>query len=395
MNIPTSLFPFPHYFFGERRPGSILDWPKLCIKCTSLDCVKVGDSSLCICPYGYNFYRVNKDITVFGLLVRDFKQHNPARNKRISEEKDSLVSQHMVEKAISILLLQTSEPHEALEKEKANKIREFIENPKFADTLLNILKQDIQRSFSFVHDYKQINTSIRHNINVIIETKYEGDSFEKKLESAAREERAIYESSRFLDEKLSLSRVLMNPEWLDKKELCSSFRFHGLVKKYLHIYNPLFEAKKVNVKIEGESYYEIEANSSAVAVIPHTLIDNAIKYSPNNGKIIIITNDISCAVKFSIASFGPEISHEEKEQIFGLFQRGREAIKDEEDGTGYGLYICQLVASRHLGTKVTVVQDQNQVYSGKFLTTFEIIIPKKAHILGFVPSIVDNGNSCS
>ena len=90
------------------------------------------------------------------------------------------------------------------------------------------MKSDINKGLSFVHDYKQINAQIAQNINVIIETRHEGDNIEEKLESASHPEKAIYWASKFLSEKLNVARFLLHPDWIVKESEFSKFRFHGL-----------------------------------------------------------------------------------------------------------------------------------------------------------------------
>ncbi len=159
------------------------------------------------------------------------------------------------------------------------------------------------------------------------------------------------------------------------------FRFHGLVLKYRRIYTPRFEQKHLHVIMYGQSVAEVVANSEAVSVIPHTLIDNAAKYSPNGGRIEIVTSDSDEGIDFSVSSYGPKLHEHEYSRLFSPFYRGEIARKCEEEGAGYGLYISQLVAKRHLGTIISFEQINNKVVEGLRWTTFEVRIPFKAKVL--------------
>ncbi|MCK4604657.1 MAG: HAMP domain-containing histidine kinase [Deltaproteobacteria bacterium] len=184
-----------------------------------------------------------------------------------------------------------------------------------------------------------------------------------------------------MDEKLNVAKFLLHPEWLDKKEECVKYSFHGIVIKYRRIYAPRFEAKNIQISIVGQSYNEIVAHPQAVSVIPHTLIDNAAKYSPRYGKIEIYVQDIENTIDFSVSSFGPLIKPDEREKIFQPFYRTTSAKQLEEEGAGYGLYISQLIAKKHLGSVIEVKQSTTEEFQNCYRTTFSINIPLKAVIL--------------
>ena len=105
---------------------------------------------------------------------------------------------------------------------------------------LKQVREDIQRGFAFFHDYKQINKEINHNINLLVESRYEGSSLGGKLSKAHHAERAIYEAGKFLEEKLNVAKFLLTPDWLYIRDRCVRFRVHGLLIKYLRIYQRHF-----------------------------------------------------------------------------------------------------------------------------------------------------------
>lgn len=334
-----------------------------------------------ICSFGYNFIKVNDEIIIGGIILRDVSFGSEARTKRLRTERSKLVTKDMLERAVESIQTIGRTLQETVEAEKKRLIEEYSRKHMYETDFLEPLREEIQRGLSFIHDYKQINTQISHNINVIIETRYTGDSFQDKLTKATREEKAIYESSKFLDEKLIVAKFLMHPEWLDIKSECRLFRFHGVVYKYLGIYTQRFNNKNVIVTVDGQSYSDINANPQAVSVIVHTLLDNAAKYSPMRGKVEIYVQDDADGIEFAVSSYGPRILPKEREKIFSPFYRGECARRDQEEGAGYGLYISQFIAEHHLGTRIMVCQDDRQTPQMGHWTTFSLRIPLKAAIL--------------
>jgi signal transduction histidine kinase len=72
-------------------------------------------------------------------------------------------------------------------------------------------------------------------------------------------------------------------------------------------------------------------------VLLGVLMDNAIKYTPNGGKIGI---DFT-ANQIAITDNGPGIADSEKEKVFGRFYRIR---KNDGQGSGLGLAIAQQIS---------------------------------------------------
>lgn len=380
--LDTSLFPFPHWYQDEKRDGSSLKWPETCLRCKQNKCNDSGNTNeVQLCSYGYNYQRIDKNITVAGILLRETPKCSGARKKLVKKNSKLLIPIQQFNSSIETLQSINNSLAESIEKEKNHVIEKYVKSEKYKNDFLEPLRNEIQKGLSFVHDYKQINTQITQNVNVIIEKRYYGATFDEKLILATREEKAIYEASKLLDEKLNVAKFLMHPEWLVIQSECSAFRFHGLFIKYRRIYSPLFEKKKINISIQGRSDQEIIANAQAVSVIPHTFLDNAAKYSPLTGRVEVYIQDVDDGIEFSVSSHGPRILPEEKEKLFDPFYRGKYAKKIEEEGAGYGLYICQLIANNHLGTLIQVQQNDTPNTAKGYWTTFSIKIPLKAIIL--------------
>jgi signal transduction histidine kinase len=382
MNMPeTHLLPLPHFNKKIRYNGSMISWPLICQTCKYTSCKDGEIEKISLCSHGFNYVRINNSITMGGFVLKDFHQHNPARNKRYKEESHNLISIQMLNSVIAVIKETSDFVQEEIEREKNAIIQRYIKKEQFKSDFLSPLKEEIQKGLSFVHDYKQINSQIRQNINVIVERNYSGDSLEDKLLKATREERAIFEASKFLDEKLNVAKFLLHPEWLNRKDECSKFQFHKMILKYRRIYAPRFEAKDIQVRMPGKSYHEIIANAQALSVIPHTFLDNAAKYSLRGGITEIYVQDIENAIEFSVSSFGPIIKPQEREKIFQPFFRTKSAEKIAEEGAGYGLYISQLIAENHLGTQISVKQNPDETPAKGYWTTFSIILPLKATIV--------------
>ncbi len=101
------------------------------------------------------------------------------------------------------------------------------------------------------------------------------------------------------------------------------------------------------------------------------LIDNAIKYSPENTTIYITVEDHKGYVTCSVRDEGPGIPEEDIPYIFDPFYRSASAEKEKKDsdGTGIGLAIVKSIIEAHKG-EVWVASKEGQG------TTITFSIPK-------------------
>lgn len=83
------------------------------------------------------------------------------------------------------------------------------------------------------------------------------------------------------------------------------------------------------------------------------LLSNAIKFSPQRGNIEVGITEKGDKVLISFSDHGIGISKEDIPQIFTRFYRGKNAVKDEIQGSGMGLYIVDHLI-REMGGAVTL-----------------------------------------
>src|SRR5699024_9470977 len=88
-------------------------------------------------------------------------------------------------------------------------------------------------------------------------------------------------------------------------------------------------------------------NSDKLAQVFINLISNAIKHNTSSDPMVIITSSSDeSAYEARIADTGPGIAADERERIFGKFERGSNA---ERAGAGLGLPISQQIVERFAG----------------------------------------------
>ena len=107
------------------------------------------------------------------------------------------------------------------------------------------------------------------------------------------------------------------------------------------------EQKKIHVSVECPEDVRVSHDSKWTEEAIFNLLDNAVKYSPQNGKIKISLQENEMFTTFSIRDYGIGIEPEEKNLIFQRFYRGKRVT--DEEGFGIGLYLARKILFLHEG----------------------------------------------
>ncbi len=92
------------------------------------------------------------------------------------------------------------------------------------------------------------------------------------------------------------------------------------------------------------------ADREAVHQVFSNLIDNALKYGPSGGRIVLGARAVPHAVEFFVKDFGAGIASEHLPRLFERFYRVDKARSRESGGTGLGLAIAKHIMLAHGGS---------------------------------------------
>lgn len=161
-------------------------------------------------------------------------------------------------------------------------------------------------------------------------------------------------------EKDSIARSI-SLEKCDLNALCESVRQVCALKG---------EKKRISIETALE-VQTVKANSSLLEQAVANLVDNAIKYSLEERKILISSNRIEGGmVKISVTDSGQGIAETHLPRLFERFYRvDQSRSRSEEGGTGLGLAIVKHIALLHQGR----VEVQSVIGKG---SVFSIFIPE-------------------
>ena len=146
--------------------------------------------------------------------------------------------------------------------------------------------------------------------------------------------------------------------------------FYDLIHETVNTFEEEFKKKKIKISFQKaeEKIPLIKVDVEKMQLAVHNLIDNAIRYTSSEGKIIISLKLIDQNIEFSIQDTGIGIPKNQEEKIFTKFFRGINIMKIDTEGTGLGLFITKNIIEAHDG-KIWFESEENKG------TTFYFTLP--------------------
>ena len=239
-------------------------------------------------------------------------------------------------------------------------IKEFAECfNKMAEELENteLLRNDFINNFS--HEFKTPIVSITGLANLL-------ESGNLTEEQRVQYARAIREESMRLS---SMASNILNLSKIENQTILTDvteFNVSEQIRSAVLLLEEKWNAKNIELQIELEEYV-IEANEELLKQVWINLMDNAVKFAPNEGMVALSIDDKGDALCIIVSNTGCDIPYDKQEKIFNKFYQADESHATK--GNGIGLAIVKGIVDLHHGTV--------EVKSENGLTTFSVMLPKK------------------
>lgn len=133
------------------------------------------------------------------------------------------------------------------------------------------------------------------------------------------------------------------------------YRFEPLnilepVKFAISTFESLAEKKNIKLSLVSKrDDYKIYGDSNRIEQVMNNLVSNAVKFTPNNGKISINIEEVDSNIKIIVEDTGIGIKKEDLPKVFDKFQQIESSLSREVGGTGLGLPIAKQLIEAHRG----------------------------------------------
>jgi len=143
----------------------------------------------------------------------------------------------------------------------------------------------------------------------------------------------------------------------------------ALVRHVVHEIEPQAREAGRHIAVTGpDTDIQLRGDAGALALALRNLIDNALKYSPNDSTVQVQWQRENNHAAISVIDRGVGIPQAEQQAIFRKFVRGRSAIDANIKGTGVGLSMVQEIAVAHGGE----IRLNSEVQRG---SAFTLVLP--------------------
>ena len=224
--------------------------------------------------------------------------------------------------------------------------------------------ESMRKSFvaNVSHELKTPMTTIGGFIDGIIDGTIDSSKQDYYLSIVSDEVKRL---SRMVQSMLSVSKLesgefVLKPETFDFREMLLSVVIsqEQRIEKKNIIINGLDEIESVSVNADRDLLYQVVYN----------LVDNAIKFVNEQGRIAFRLRVDSKRMIFEISNTGKGIPADELRNIFERFYKVDKSRSANKNSTGLGLYIVKTILHAH-GGKISVTSRENE------FTAFKITLP--------------------
>jgi signal transduction histidine kinase len=105
--------------------------------------------------------------------------------------------------------------------------------------------------------------------------------------------------------------------------------------------------RNIEMALEAPDDVTVDGNSEQLRILMRNLVDNAIRYTPVDGQVLVTVDAGPEATTLVIEDSGPGIPGPERERVFQRFYRGQ---SNGPTGSGLGLAIAMNIATQHRAT---------------------------------------------
>jgi len=121
-----------------------------------------------------------------------------------------------------------------------------------------------------------------------------------------------------------------------------------LVHDVVDLYAMIAEDMKIEISAQVPDALTIMADPTRIRQVVANLVDNAVKYTPNGGKVFISARQAAGHVQITVQDTGPGIPPQDREQIWRRLYRGDSSRSQR--GLGLGLSVVKAIVEAHDGT---------------------------------------------
>ncbi|WP_338037939.1 PAS domain-containing sensor histidine kinase [Methanosarcina horonobensis] len=223
------------------------------------------------------------------------------------------------------------------------KIAEKLLQEKRIAEVANRAKSEFLANMS--HELRTPLNSIIGFSDMLYEQAY-GKLTERQLRATENISRSGKHLLNLINDLLDLSKIEAGKLELDYKD----FELAAKLKMIQNLLSPIADRKNIKIEVDVERELKrIRADESRFAQIMYNLVDNAIKFSYENGLVKIRARKKGDMVEITVEDTGIGIKLEDQNKLFKPFSQVDNFFSKKFQGTGLGLSLVKQIVYLHGG----------------------------------------------
>lgn len=150
---------------------------------------------------------------------------------------------------------------------------------------------------------------------------------------------------RMIEELLDYQRALHDAATLERRPVALA----TLLREVADAHLLEAQAKRQTVALDARPAL-IEGDGEKLRTVFDNLVGNALKFTPEGGRIDLVLSEKRDSVRVEVIDNGPGVPPQERRSIFDTFFRGRAKSGGRVEGSGLGLAIAREFVQAHGGT---------------------------------------------
>ena len=211
------------------------------------------------------------------------------------------------------------------------------------NALLGRLREAIEKQKRFTadaaHELRSPLTALQVQLDMLARAR----SPEESREALGNLRAGMKRAARLIEQMLTMARL--DPEAAG--EALGEVDLASLASAVAAELEPLAEAKKLELRLEHMEPARVRGQPQGLYTLVRNLVDNAIRYTPNGGKVSVSVHRDDAGLALQVDDTGPGIPADERARVFDRFYR---LPGSDAEGSGLGLAIVRAVAERHGAT---------------------------------------------
>ena len=174
-------------------------------------------------------------------------------------------------------------------------------------------------------------------------------------------------AARLIEQMLTLARL----EAGELGEHAGRVELHELARSVLAEAAPRAVEKNIDISLEEGAPAEIQGHAALLSILLRNLVDNAVRYTPAGGRVLVTVAGQAAKVELKVADNGPGVPSAEVGRLGERFHR---LAPPGESGSGLGLSIVLRIAELH-GARVRFgpgLEDRGLAASVEFEKTWSV-----------------------